>query len=260
MDWDEYDDEDDEEELLLLSGAFFLGIERVHELRVERRNHHRRYLCRPQLLPNPRENTPWQALYNSRVDRAYITTMGIDVATFDFILASGFEQRWNTTPIPRQDADFAGAPRLGGRSLDAAGALGLYLHYISSAMPDTALQLIFALVPTTISRYRDFAQELLRDTLREIRGAAICWGVGEDFAIWSAIIQVSTQPAVYFFNSNVYLIQERHPLLVGAIGSLDGVKFPVQVSDDPHIENATYNGWLHSHCITCIFAFSPVGK
>lgn len=136
---DEYEENDEEEEILLVFGALFLGIERAHELRVERRYHHRHYLCRPQLLPNPRENTPWQALYNSRVDRAYITTMGVDTATFDFILASGFEDRWNTTPIPRETTNLNTEPRLGGRSLDAAGALGLCLHYISSAMPDKGL-------------------------------------------------------------------------------------------------------------------------
>jgi hypothetical protein len=48
-------------------------------------------------------------------------------------------------------------------------------------------------------------------------------------------------------------------MLVGAVGTLDGLKLPVEVSSDPHIENATYNGWLHSHYISNIFAFSPTG-
>ena len=38
----------------------------------------RLYLCCPQLLPNPHINTPWQALYHSRNDCTYITTMGFD--------------------------------------------------------------------------------------------------------------------------------------------------------------------------------------
>lgn len=50
--------------------------------------------------------------------------------------------------------------------------------------------MIFALVPSTVSRYRDFAQQILRDTLRDVREAAICWGVGDDFETWSNIIQV----------------------------------------------------------------------
>ena len=48
-------------------------------------------------------------------------------------------------------------------------------------------------------------------------------------------------------------------MLVGAIGTLDGLKLPVEVSSNPYIENVTYNGWLHSHFISNVFAFSPTG-
>lgn len=52
----------------------------------------------------------------------------------------------------------------------------------------------------------------------------------------------------------------RHSLLVGAFGTLDGVKLPVQVSyDNPVLENATYNGWTHEHCVSCVIAFAPDG-
>jgi len=48
-------------------------------------------------------------------------------------------------------------------------------------------------------------------------------------------------------------------MLVGAVGTLDGLKLPVQVSSDSRIENAMYNGWLHSHFISNIFVFLPTG-
>ena len=38
------------------------------------------------------------------------------------------------------------------------------------------------------------------------------------------------------------LITTRHSLLRGAFGSIDGLALPVQESDDPEIENVTYNG------------------
>ncbi|KAJ7741852.1 hypothetical protein B0H16DRAFT_1278749, partial [Mycena metata] len=88
----------------------------------------RLYLCRPQLQRNPRGTTAWQVLYQTRNDCACITTMGFDVTTFDTILEAGFGQHWNNTPIPRPDASRTGKAHLGGRSLDAAGALGLMLH------------------------------------------------------------------------------------------------------------------------------------
>ncbi|RDX44913.1 hypothetical protein OH76DRAFT_1457874 [Lentinus brumalis] len=69
-------------------------------------------------------NTTWQALYESCDDRAYIITMEINVDTFHYILNHGFD----TNPD--------GLAHLGWQSLDAAGALGLVYHYLSSAMPD----------------------------------------------------------------------------------------------------------------------------
>ncbi|KAH9000055.1 hypothetical protein EDB92DRAFT_1757627, partial [Lactarius akahatsu] len=89
----------------------------------------RLYLRRGELLPNPHVGTPWQRLWESQEDRAFITMMGFDVATFRLLLESPgrFRERWETTPIPRNDVSALGAPRLTGRSLDGAGALGLAL-------------------------------------------------------------------------------------------------------------------------------------
>ncbi|THU96941.1 hypothetical protein K435DRAFT_965717 [Dendrothele bispora CBS 962.96] len=49
----------------------------------------------------------------------------------------------------------------GGRCLGAAGALGLVLHYLESAMRKIELQEIFALVPSVLSRYLDFSLDIL---------------------------------------------------------------------------------------------------
>ena len=67
-------------------------------------------------------------------DHAFITTMGIDVTTFEYILNQGFAETWNTTPIPHDYISSTALPRTDRRSLDAAGALGLTLHYLASTM------------------------------------------------------------------------------------------------------------------------------
>ena len=67
------------------------GAEESHLARIRNRLP---YLCCPQLLPDPHINTPWQALYRSRNDHAYITTMGFDVETFELILSTGFTQKF----------------------------------------------------------------------------------------------------------------------------------------------------------------------
>ncbi|KAF8799597.1 hypothetical protein BYT27DRAFT_7058723, partial [Phlegmacium glaucopus] len=201
-------------------------------------------LCRRELMPNPRVDTPWQRLWASQEDRAFITTMGFDVATFRYILeGSGrFGQQWEESTIPRNDVSIAGEPRMGKRSLDGAGALGLVLHYLGSSMREVSLQQIFALTPTTLSRYLEFAQDILHSVLQIIKEATISMprGLNEYQRLSS-------------------LIQQRHPLLEGAFGSIDGLSLVAQESDDPEIENATYNGWKTTHCINNVLVFSPEG-
>ncbi|KAL0946034.1 hypothetical protein HGRIS_012309 [Hohenbuehelia grisea] len=240
--------DDDGEELLqaqaLCALTLLVGVLEAHEQSVRRRNPSRLYLCRPQLLPNPRIGTPWQQLHASQSDRAFITTMGFDIETFNYLLygPNRFAERWNTTPIPRVDTSSAGNPRLGRRSLDAAGGLGLVLHYLGSAMLEISLQQIFALVPSTVSRYLDFAKAILLKTVRSMDEGRI--GLPKDEEE---------------YEENSQLITVRHPLLEGAFGGIDGLSLLTQISEDPEIENATYNGWKSDHRTNNVLAFSPKG-
>lgn len=236
------DDDEDYEYTIACASTVFLAMEDARQRQSEQRSYNRHYIVRKDLLPNPRYNTPWQHMYSTQNDRAFITTMGVDCNTFQALLQNGFAHLWDSTPIPRNDVHFDGAPRLGRRSLDAAGALGLVLHYLCSTMPESTLQEIFALVPTTVSRYLSFASSLLLRTLRSMPEARVIW---------------PTKRSDYRELSR--LIEARHPLLKGAFGFIDGLNLAVQVSDDDEIQNATYNGWLHDHFISNVFAFSPKG-
>jgi hypothetical protein len=93
------DDETLELQAALIS-VLILDVEEARLMKNRVRNPSRLYLCRPQLLPNPRVMTPWTQLYESYNDRAYITTMGFDITTFHQLLDSGFTDKWNPTPIP----------------------------------------------------------------------------------------------------------------------------------------------------------------
>ncbi|KAJ8579917.1 hypothetical protein M405DRAFT_869856 [Rhizopogon salebrosus TDB-379] len=221
---EEMDVLDDEDNTRMVAATLVTGVELSRLDRIESRNPGRLYLCRAQLLPNPRLNTPWQVLYESQNDRAFITTMGFDVQTFGFILTSGFASRWYETPVARPDVSSQGNARPNRRSLDAGGALGLILHYLNSTMHETSLQQIFALIPATVSRYLTSGLPMLLHTLHSI-----------------------------------ILVVARHPRLHGAFGSIDGLKLPVQTSDDSDIENATYNGWLSEHFVSSVLAFSAEG-
>ncbi|KAG6917546.1 hypothetical protein DXG01_002183 [Tephrocybe rancida] len=227
---------------MILATLLAFSVEEARQIRAERRQPNRLYLCRPQLLSNPRIATPWQVLYDSMNDRAFITTMGFDVATFHHILDSGFAHTWYWSSIPRYDAPGSATPRPGGRSLDAAGALGLVLHYLNSTMREISLQQIFAIIPSTASRYITFGLKILLEVLCHMEDAAIIYPSG-----------------VEEFQKLNELIVARHPRLTGAFASIDGLKLPVQTSADEDIENATYNGWLSEHFISSVLAFSPEG-
>ncbi|KIK81943.1 hypothetical protein PAXRUDRAFT_806059 [Paxillus rubicundulus Ve08.2h10] len=238
---EEEDLEDEETMMALVTAAIIGGTEVAREIRIKRCHDNRLYLCRSQLLPNPCINTPWQILYDSQNDRAFITTMGFDVETFGYILSSGFAANWYTTAIPCPDTNQVGDPRPGRQSLDAAGALGLVLHYLNSTMRETSLQQIFAIIPSTVSRYITFRLRILLATLKMIPEAKICWPQPEDFEELSD------------------LVVQCHPRLDGAFGSIDGLKLPVQTSNDDEIENATFNGWLSEHFISSVIVFSSQG-
>ncbi|KAF8581562.1 hypothetical protein K439DRAFT_1654032 [Ramaria rubella] len=204
---DEDEDEEDEEERLLLLSI--IASEATQSCA---------FLSHASGPPIAQGDTSWQHMLTAGNDRAFITTMGYDVDTFDFILESGFKTF---------DVSLSWAPQLNRRSLDVTGGLGIVLHYIHLCMTQTSLQQIFGLVPTTVDCYINFAMKILDATLEGM--------------------------------VDVHMITERHPLLEGAFGSIDGLNLPVEVPDDPGMENATYNGWTHNHYSSQIFVFGPDG-
>ncbi|KAF8219845.1 hypothetical protein L208DRAFT_1545663 [Tricholoma matsutake] len=108
-------------------------------------------------------------------------------------------------------------------------------------MLDVSLSQIFAIVPTTVSRYIEFTLGILLFTLKHMKDARIQWPVGNEF------------------EENNSHILARHPLLIGAFGSMDGLNLPIQTSQDQEVENATFNGWLQEHFISSVFAFGADG-
>ncbi|KAH7919021.1 hypothetical protein BV22DRAFT_1108214 [Leucogyrophana mollusca] len=164
-------------------------------------------------------------LYEGGNDRAFITTMGLDVESFHCILN-------NTLPTA--------VPRASHCSLDPAGALGLVLQYLNSTMRKVSLMQIFALIPSMVSCYI-WLLDILLCTLKKFPAASIQWPQGGKF------------------QENNNLVVARHNLLTGALGTMDGLNLPVEVADDHKIKNATYNGWLHAHFVSSVLAFVAEG-
>lgn len=84
--------------------------------------------------------------------------------------------------------------------------------------------------------------EILQDTLRTMPEAAIKWWITENEC-----------------HANSDLVCARHPLLENAIRSINGLNLLTATSNDPEIENTTYNRWLYGHYTSCVMVFSPCG-
>ncbi|KAG1759866.1 hypothetical protein EDD22DRAFT_904166, partial [Suillus occidentalis] len=50
----------------VLAAALVTGVEVARQERINNRHLNKLYLCRSQLLSNPREITPWQVLYERK--------------------------------------------------------------------------------------------------------------------------------------------------------------------------------------------------
>jgi len=158
-------DEADQFDLAVVATFILVGVSARQQDWAEHHHLHRLYLLHSHLMPCPQRDTPWQQLYASKSKQAFITTMGVSVKTFQFVLKQGFHMAWDSLPIPHTDVLQSGNPHLVQRSLDAAGALGLILHYLNSTMCEVSLQQIFALIPATVSCYISFALQILLHTL-----------------------------------------------------------------------------------------------
>ncbi|KAG2070728.1 hypothetical protein BDR04DRAFT_1231608 [Suillus decipiens] len=83
-DEDHEDDELRRKHIGSISILVFVGTEQSRYECSERWQSRRTYLIRSDLLPDPCLNMPWQALYSAQNNRAFITTMGVDVPTFHY--------------------------------------------------------------------------------------------------------------------------------------------------------------------------------
>jgi hypothetical protein len=102
-------------------------------------------------------------LYQAQNPQSFITTMGFNPIMFQFILDAGFMNLWGTISICTSTGDGVSHPHR--CSLDAAGGLGLVLHYLSSTMLEVSLCEIFALIPALVTQYINFSLPIILKTL-----------------------------------------------------------------------------------------------
>jgi hypothetical protein len=159
-------------------------------------------------------DSAWASLWRSQSDRAFITTMGMDVATFDDLL-SHFAGQWNFSTIDQANVNRHGKPQIGQQLLDAAGCLGLVLHWLCLTMVSYTLKKLFAITPAVCSRYLSMGLQHLLLCLREHHQVRFLWSTTKE-----KVCRHSGQ------------IKRKFPRLTNCIGFVDGVNLPGSVSDD----------------------------
>jgi hypothetical protein len=104
---------------------------------------------------------------------------------------------------------------IGRQSLDAAGTLGLILHWLCSTMLAYSLQQLFGITPAVCSQYLTSGMDHLLEVLNNHPQARFLWPTTE-------------QRAKEYSRS----IEKKFPMLSKCFGFIDGLNLPVLVSDD----------------------------
>jgi hypothetical protein len=185
------------------------------------------YLTRADVIPA--KYSPWVYLYTAQSDGAFMSCMSLTVAAFQGLLAQ-FTVKWNK-------AETRGRPA----QLDAAGALGLALHWLSSSTQQAHLCLIFGVVPSTLSDTLKGATRTLLQCLEENPLAAVRW------------------PTLDQKREYADMISAKFPGMNGFFGWIDGSLFWIQVPSDNEEQEAMYSGRKKRHCVNNLFVWLPDG-
>ena len=202
----------------------FLLIAAAAKQRCRRRRH---YLTRCALPPYL--DSAWMHVLRSQDDKAFIHTMGFDVATFRYLLR-GFQPLWQ-----RQES--RGSPG----SVLAVDALGLTLQYLNSSTPLKALCQVFAMPPATLSRHLRRGMHALLRFVSTDHECRLRWPTPLEMREYCARISAY------------------EPGLQGVFGFVDGVYFECEQPRDRNTQNAYHNTWRGYCSLTNVLVFGPDG-
>ena len=117
----------------------------------------------------------------------------------------------------------------------------MLLHFYNGTMEQKTLCEIFGIPPSTQSRVMINAENALAASIPQLHEARIVWPTPAQQEEWSAIITA------------------REPLIENKWGFIDGKNFRVQEPTDTDMQNAMYNGWLHSVFVTGCLCYGVDG-
>ncbi|ETV76873.1 hypothetical protein H257_09311 [Aphanomyces astaci] len=184
-------------------------------------------------LPRMQTDIAWYYMYASRDRASFIATVSLTPEAFDELLV----------PFAREYVDLSRRGR-GGRPprvQDKHAVLAIVLHFYTAAVEHKTLQELFGVASTTLSRLLRRGEDALSRALQCMPAARIKWP--------------SKATQLYWASKS----QEREPLVSGVFVFVDGKSLGVQEPSCADLQNAHYNGWLHSLFVTGVLCFGLDG-
>ncbi|KUF84205.1 hypothetical protein AM588_10000653 [Phytophthora nicotianae] len=174
----------------------------------------------------------WMALYKNGFDSNFLNATSLTRAAFKHLLRR-FARYYYIPPARSRGKP----PKLRYHHQ----ALGLVLCFYVGSMENGTLCMLFGVPPSTLSRTLCKAEEALSCALRDFAPARISW------------------PSPSRQRELASLVNAREPLLQYTFGFIDGKNFRVQQPPNSDLQNAMYNGWLHSVLVTGTICFAADG-
>ena len=179
------------------------------------------------------QESAWYKLYRDGGDSDLINVVSLNRNGFERLL-SEFRKHFSW----KSGTEKGGRPP---RCPDKHCALALVLHsYCSEAGQKTWCE-FFGIVPSTLSRLYDKAEEALSLSLRNLPESKFEW------------------PELEEQRRLATLVSMKEPLIVGKWGFVDGKNYTVLAPTERELQNAHYNGWLHSPLIDNCALLSAAG-
>ncbi|KAI9916134.1 hypothetical protein PsorP6_018002 [Peronosclerospora sorghi] len=174
-------------------------------------------------LPRPFES-PWAMLDRYGDDTDFMAMMRLNRAAFDALVVP-FTRNYEVRSGPGR----SGRPT---RLQNYRAALTLVLQFYGSLSDLKHLCSVFLIPPDTASRCLAKAEEALSLALDSVADAEVCWPTAREQVEWGR------------------MVENREPLVTKKFGFIDGKNYQVHQPSRAEVQNAYYNGWLHSVLVT----------
>ncbi|KAE9037234.1 hypothetical protein PR003_g6695 [Phytophthora rubi] len=181
---------------------------------------------------DPPNASAWMSLYRSASDTNFLNATSLTRSTF-----LGLLRRFSGFFTIR-------APSTRGRPTKLRylhQVLGLVLCFYVGSMENSTLCMLFGVPPATLARTLRKAEKALSQALEGFAPARISFP--------SPTQQVRLAK----------LVEAREPLLQHTFGFIDGKNLRVMQPSNADLQNAMYNGWLHSVFVTGTICFAADG-